>query len=52
MLSLPAKSMALELLGLRIRDEGSNMMVATGLALLVVFCLLLSMVETPPDVGR
>ena len=27
------------------------MMVATGLALLVVFCLLLSMVETPPD-GR
>jgi hypothetical protein len=28
------------------------MMVATGLALLVVFCLLLSMVETPPDVGR
>jgi hypothetical protein len=48
----PAKYMALELLNLRIRDEGSIMMVATGLAVLVVFCLLLSMVETPPDVGR
>ena len=29
------------------RDEGIIMMVATGLAILVVFCLLLSMVETP-----
>jgi len=28
------------------------MMIATGLAVLVVFCLLLSMVETPPPVGR
>jgi hypothetical protein len=34
------------------RNEGILMMVATGLAILVVFCLLLSMVETPPDVGR
>jgi hypothetical protein len=34
------------------RNEGIIMMVATGLALLVVFCLLLSMIETPPDVGR
>lgn len=34
------------------RNEGIIMMVATGLALLVVFCLLLSMMETPPDVGR
>jgi hypothetical protein len=34
------------------RNEGTIMMVATGLAILVVFCLLLSMMETPPDVGR
>jgi len=28
------------------------MAVAAGLAVLVVFCLLLSMVQTPPEVGR
>jgi len=28
------------------------MIVATGLIVLVVFCLLLSMVETPPAIGR
>jgi hypothetical protein len=34
------------------RGEGIYMMVATALAVLVVFCLFLSMVENPPDVGR
>jgi len=28
------------------------MMVATGLAIFVVICLLLSMVETPPAIGK
>jgi len=28
------------------------MVVAAGLAVLVVFCLLLSMVQTPPAIGR
>jgi len=28
------------------------MMVASGLAIFVVVCLLLSMVETPPAIGR
>jgi len=28
------------------------MLVAAGLAVLVVFCLLLSVVQTPPAVGR
>ena len=28
------------------------MVVAAGLAVLVVFCLLLSMLQTPPAVGR
>jgi hypothetical protein len=28
------------------------MPVAAGLAVLVVFCLLLSMVQTPPAIGR
>ena len=30
----------------------SPMIVATGLAIFVVICLLLSMVQTPPDIGR
>ena len=29
-----------------------DMLVAGGLGVLVVICLLLSMVQTPPDVGR
>jgi hypothetical protein len=33
-------------------DEGTTMMVATGLAIFVVICLLLSMVETPPAIGK
>jgi len=33
-------------------DEGTIMMVATGLAIFVVICLLLSMVETPPAIGK
>jgi hypothetical protein len=33
-------------------DEGTLMMVATGLAIFVVICLLLSMVETPPAIGK
>jgi hypothetical protein len=33
-------------------DEGAIMMVASGLAILVVVCLLLSMVQTPPAVGK
>jgi hypothetical protein len=33
-------------------DEGTRMMVATGLAIFVVICLLLSMVETPPAIGK
>jgi len=28
------------------------MIVATGLAIFVVICLLLSMVETPPAIGK
>jgi hypothetical protein len=32
--------------------EENKMIVATGLAVLVIFCLLLSMVQTPPPVGR
>jgi len=28
------------------------MIVAAGLAILVVLCLLLSMMQTPPEVGR
>jgi hypothetical protein len=28
------------------------MMVATGLAVFVVICLLLSMAQTPPQIGR
>jgi len=28
------------------------MIVASGLAIFVVVCLLLSMVQTPPDIGR
>jgi len=30
----------------------SNMLVAAGLAVLVVVCLLLSMMQTPPEIGR
>ena len=33
-------------------EEGRHMMVAAGLAVLVVFCLLLSMVQKPPAIGR
>jgi len=33
-------------------DEGTRMMVATGLAIFVVICLLLSMVQTPPAIGK
>jgi hypothetical protein len=33
-------------------DEVSRMMVASGLALFVVICLLLSMVQTPPAIGK
>jgi hypothetical protein len=33
-------------------DEVTRMMVATGLAIFVVICLLLSMVEKPPEIGR
>ena len=33
-------------------EEGRDMMVAAGLAVLVVFCLLLSMVQKPPEIGR
>jgi len=28
------------------------MIVATGLAILVLICLLLSMLQTPPEIGR
>jgi len=28
------------------------MMVATGLIILVLVCLLLSMIQTPPEIGR
>jgi hypothetical protein len=34
------------------QDEGTLMMVATGLAIFVVICLLLSMVQTPPAIGK
>jgi hypothetical protein len=30
----------------------SQMIVASGLAIFVVVCLLLSMVQTPPAIGR
>ena len=33
-------------------DERYLMIVAAGLGVLVVFCLLLSMVQTPPAIGR
>jgi hypothetical protein len=33
-------------------DEGTSMMVATGLAIFVVICLLLSIIETPPAIGK
>jgi hypothetical protein len=42
--------------GLEIAKElpagGTKMLVAGGLAILVVFCLLLSVVQTPPEIGR
>lgn len=34
------------------RGEVVQMIVAAGLAVLVVFCLLLSMLEKPPAIGR
>jgi hypothetical protein len=34
------------------RNEVISMIVAAGLAVLVVLCLLLSMVQTPPAIGR
>jgi hypothetical protein len=37
---------------LTFRGERTSMMVAGGLGILVVLCLLLSMVEKPPAVGR
>jgi hypothetical protein len=33
-------------------EEVTRMMVATGLAIFVVICLLLSMVQTPPAIGK
>jgi hypothetical protein len=42
---------ALELLS-KSREVDWFMAVAAGLAVLVVFCLLLSMVQSPPAVGR
>ena len=33
-------------------EEGRDMMVAAGLAVLVGVCLLLSMVQKPPEIGR
>jgi hypothetical protein len=35
-----------------LESEGRDMIVAGGLAFLVVICLLLSMVDTPPAIGR
>jgi hypothetical protein len=32
--------------------EETGMLIAGGLALLVLICLLLSMVDTPPAIGR
>src|SRR5579872_2136965 len=32
--------------------ENRTMLIAAGLAILVVICLLLSMVQTPPEIGR
>ena len=34
------------------RSGVSLMIVASGLAIFVVICLLLSMVQTPPPIGR
>ena len=34
------------------QEWGSLMIVASGLAIFVVICLLLSMVQTPPPIGR
>jgi hypothetical protein len=34
------------------QSEVETMMVAAGLGVLVVICLLLSMMETPPHIGR
>jgi hypothetical protein len=33
-------------------NGGTEMIVATGLAIFVVVCLLLAMVQTPPEIGR
>jgi hypothetical protein len=41
---------ATELLIVGQRDR--PMMIATGLGILVVICLLLSMIQTPPEIGR
>ena len=34
------------------QSEVEMMMVAAGLGVLVVICLLLAMMETPPHIGR
>lgn len=43
--------MVFQLLSRYVEVEGI-MMVAAGLAVLVVFCLLLSVLQTPPHIGR
>jgi hypothetical protein len=37
---------------MNLQREEPIMLVAVGLGVLVVFCLLLSMVQTPPEIGR